>query len=346
MSRVLKPRANSSTASRSSSAVRPASPARIRDTNGSARSATCGTPYSMAPSAVRSRPAGSHSGTPGLHPLPLRGHRQQPVPYRKVGEPSPVEEKHRVPCDEQCPCTLLGHRREGVLELTGPARLDELKLQAERPGRALDAAHDQRLGGTVTRVREGGHAPDLGDDFLEQLQLFAENVRVDAVRYPGDVPTGRARLPTSPTSTGSVRLIPTIGIVPVVFRHRAGIRACRTAPRPRTRSCRCHTAPWLNPPRDRSQRRSFPASSLGHERSTSLRDEAVVTLPELLNLGVRGHFMPSAIVRSCMTAYDSGVTDVPTGDAVPIPNSVRISRRLTSSTRTRYVRVTPPRNPK
>src|SRR5437867_68248 len=44
MSRGLSPRAYISTASCSSSAVRPASPARTRETNGSARSATCGTP--------------------------------------------------------------------------------------------------------------------------------------------------------------------------------------------------------------------------------------------------------------------------------------------------------------
>ena len=55
-SRVLRPRACISTARCSSSAVRPASPARTRDTKGSARSATWGTPYSIAPSAERSRP--------------------------------------------------------------------------------------------------------------------------------------------------------------------------------------------------------------------------------------------------------------------------------------------------
>src|SRR4030095_13299217 len=43
MSRVLSPRANISTAKRSSSAVRPARLARTRETNGAARSATCGT---------------------------------------------------------------------------------------------------------------------------------------------------------------------------------------------------------------------------------------------------------------------------------------------------------------
>src|SRR5438093_3785267 len=55
MSRVLSPRAYISTASCSSSAVRPARPVRTRETKVSARSATCGTPYSIAPSAVRSR---------------------------------------------------------------------------------------------------------------------------------------------------------------------------------------------------------------------------------------------------------------------------------------------------
>src|SRR6266581_812057 len=55
MSRVLSPRAYISTASCSSSAVRPARPVRTRETKVSPRSATCGTPYSIAPSAVRTR---------------------------------------------------------------------------------------------------------------------------------------------------------------------------------------------------------------------------------------------------------------------------------------------------
>src|SRR4030095_11731314 len=56
MSRVLNPRANISTARRSSSAVRPASPARTRDTNGSGRSATPGTPHSLPPPPAGRRP--------------------------------------------------------------------------------------------------------------------------------------------------------------------------------------------------------------------------------------------------------------------------------------------------
>jgi hypothetical protein len=106
-SRVLRPRANSSTASRSSSAVRPASPARIRDTNGSARSATCGMPYSMAPSAVRSRPRRSHCGTRGRAPprsrsSPGLGRRSPPppgLPPRSCGRPAGTARsaRHRPP---------------------------------------------------------------------------------------------------------------------------------------------------------------------------------------------------------------------------------------------------------
>jgi hypothetical protein len=56
ISRVDKPRAYISTASASSSSVRPPRIARIFERNGSARSAICGALYSTAPSAVFSRP--------------------------------------------------------------------------------------------------------------------------------------------------------------------------------------------------------------------------------------------------------------------------------------------------
>jgi hypothetical protein len=54
MSRVDSPRAYISTASASSSAVRPRTIRRIAERNGSARSATCGALYSIAPSAPAS----------------------------------------------------------------------------------------------------------------------------------------------------------------------------------------------------------------------------------------------------------------------------------------------------
>src|SRR5438093_180741 len=52
--------------------------------------------------------------------------------------------------------------------------------------------------------------------------------------------------------------------------------------------------------------------------------------------GVRGHFMPSTFVPSCMRGtYVAGVTAFVAGVAGPMPSSLRISRRLTTSTRTR-----------
>jgi len=56
MSRVESPRAYISTASRSSSSVRPSSRSRTRDRYGSPKSDTCGAAYSIAPSALFNRP--------------------------------------------------------------------------------------------------------------------------------------------------------------------------------------------------------------------------------------------------------------------------------------------------
>jgi hypothetical protein len=55
-SRVERPRAYISTASASSSSLRPRTTSRTRERNGSARSAICGALYSIAPSALFRRP--------------------------------------------------------------------------------------------------------------------------------------------------------------------------------------------------------------------------------------------------------------------------------------------------
>jgi hypothetical protein len=56
MSRVDRPRAYISTAKLSSSSLRPRTTSRSRERNGSGRSAICGALYSIAPSALFSRP--------------------------------------------------------------------------------------------------------------------------------------------------------------------------------------------------------------------------------------------------------------------------------------------------
>src|SRR5206468_7364779 len=87
MSRVLSPRAYISTASCSSSAVRPARPVRTRETKVSARLATCGTPYSIAPSAVRSRLRRYPLRYPA--PAPLRSRSSRGPPPRRPRPPAP-----------------------------------------------------------------------------------------------------------------------------------------------------------------------------------------------------------------------------------------------------------------
>src|SRR5438876_4064797 len=78
----------------------------------------------------------------------------------------------------------------------------------------------------------------------------------------------------------------------------------------------------------RSTHGRYAVNLLDMSDPSRFRDEAVVTLHELLNLGGRGHFMPSTIVPSFEGTYDAGVTGVVTGDAGPMPSSLRISRRL------------------
>src|SRR2546425_684466 len=50
----------------------------------------------------------------------------------------------------------------------------------------------------------------------------------------------------------------------------------------------------------RPTQRRYAVNLLDMSDPPRFRDEAVVMLHELLNLGVRGHFMPSTIVPSCL----------------------------------------------
>jgi len=53
--------------------------------------------------------------------------------------------------------------------------------------------------------------------------------------------------------------------------------------------------------------RRYAVNLLDMRDPTCFRNEAVVTLHELLNLGVRGHLMSSTIVSSCMKGQDGFV---------------------------------------
>jgi len=85
----------------------------------------------------------------------------------------------------------------------------------------------------------------------------------------------------------------------------------------------------------RPTQRRYAVNLLDMSDPPSFRDEAVVMLHELLDLVVRGHLVSSAIAPSVRGTYVAGVTDFVSGVAGPMPSSLRISRRLTTSTRTR-----------
>src|SRR5207244_11853342 len=86
----------------------------------------------------------------------------------------------------------------------------------------------------------------------------------------------------------------------------------------------------------RPTQRRYAVNLLDMSDPPRFRDEAVVMLPELLSLGVRGHCMPSTIVPSCLRGPMMLACLIsPQVLRGPVPRSLRISRRLTISTRTR-----------
>src|SRR5437660_11047154 len=81
----------------------------------------------------------------------------------------------------------------------------------------------------------------------------------------------------------------------------------------------------------RPTQRRYAVDLLDMSDPPRFRDEAVVTLHELLNLGVRGHFMPSRSVPSCTrgTHYGLGVGTGPRS----LPALLDAGRRRHSPTR-------------
>ena len=113
--------------------------------------------------------------------------------------------------------------------------LAELDLHPEGPPCGLVLAQAHRRSGAV----QHGHPREPGQGLLEELELLARISGVSCWLRPVTLPPGRARLATSPASTGSVALTMTIGIVVVAARPRARAPGRRRRSRPpccRTRS--------------------------------------------------------------------------------------------------------------
>jgi hypothetical protein len=76
--------------------------------------------------------------------------------------------EHRIYENDDRAGLLVGHRREGAVDLAGATRPQELKPHAQGPGGILRVSHLRRVA-WVGWIMEDGHPRDLGDDRLEDL---------------------------------------------------------------------------------------------------------------------------------------------------------------------------------
>src|SRR5205807_10393678 len=103
------------------------------------------------------------------------GHRRPATPCRELRDLRSVIEERSVYENDEPARPLVGHRREGAVDLTGASRPQELKPHAQGPGRILPLARLWRVA-WVGRIREQRYPRNPGDDLLEHLQLLADQI--------------------------------------------------------------------------------------------------------------------------------------------------------------------------
>jgi hypothetical protein len=92
--------------------------------------------------------------------------------------------EHRIRSYDQSIRTLSYHRRKGAVEFGGTSRLDDLKLNLQRPG-SLSKLRREVL---IVGVLKEGQAGNRWDDLLEKLHLFAADLLGQAGK-PCNIPT-------------------------------------------------------------------------------------------------------------------------------------------------------------
>src|SRR5438552_2973361 len=99
--------------------------------------------------------------------------------------------------------------------------------------------------GVLPGFERDGHPSDLGDDFLQQLHLFTDNVRVETVSHPVALPT---RVRGSPRARQATRSDPLSGPRKPVPEGRRG--PCYPVPAPQEGSSLCGVSPGIPAPVD------------------------------------------------------------------------------------------------
>src|SRR4030095_1297917 len=135
-------------------------------------------------------------------------HGGEPMLRREAHDPVPVRHIEGAGGDDESADILGGHCREGALELARLVDLDELDADVQRPGRLLHRLNRA----SRRRPPDDRRARDLRSRLTEELELFPGEPFAGLQGKSVTFPPGRARLATTPLSTGSPIAPMTTGI--------------------------------------------------------------------------------------------------------------------------------------
>src|SRR5262249_19704158 len=126
-----------------------------------------------------------------------------------------LAEQHRVGQHGHGLGALFLEGGEGAVDLVGPGDVEGQQGQAQSLGGRSGLLQLQYVGG-IRRVGQHGHAAEPGDGLLGNSRYFPERSGPAERERPVMFPPGRARLATTPSSTG-VQAATTMGTSLVAF---------------------------------------------------------------------------------------------------------------------------------
>ena len=150
--------------------------------------------------------------SPSFDHLSAWVHGGQPTLCGEIDDPLPVVPHEGVRQHDERLRPRLGHRGKGAVQLLRLPQSIVQKRHVKRPCRCPNVRPED-IFGRIGHISEDGHAGDLRDSFLEELQIFPCYLLTDVVRKPRDVAAWSREAGTNPFPTGSTIPIMTMGIV-------------------------------------------------------------------------------------------------------------------------------------
>ena len=108
------------------------------------------------------------------------------MPHRQIGDLLAARKSHGASEDQEGAGSVPGHCGEGTLDVAGSADVREHDRQAELPRCRLQR---RRLGAGAADLAKDRYAGALGNDLVQDLQLFGDELRTRAQCRTGNVPT-------------------------------------------------------------------------------------------------------------------------------------------------------------